>query len=52
MLGGHFIGDYLEVFAHGGVAYLGYNANYKLLRLLGGGIPLPQQDNYLAKAGL
>jgi hypothetical protein len=53
ILGGFFIGDYIEVFATGKVAYVGYNANYRHEKLLGPfgveGIPVPQQDNYLVR---
>ena len=52
LLGGTFIGDYIEVFAHDGVAWVGYNANYRFVPLLGDGVPVPQQDNYLARADL
>jgi hypothetical protein len=52
ILGGSFIGDYIEVFAHGGRAWTHYNANYRSLPLLGEGTPLPQQDNYLDVRGL
>jgi hypothetical protein len=48
LLGGVFIGDYIEVFAHQGTAWVHYNANYTRLRLLGEGFPIPQQDNYLS----
>jgi hypothetical protein len=51
-LGGFFIGDYIEVFAHEGTAYVHYNANYKKLRFVGDGVPVAQQDNYLTKASL
>jgi hypothetical protein len=49
---GQFIGDYFEVFARRGVAYVHYNANYRHVRVLGMGVPIPQQDNYLTKAHL
>lgn len=52
LLGGLFIGDYIEVFAHRGTALVGYNANYTQLRLLGQGFRIPQQDNYLSRRGL
>jgi hypothetical protein len=51
-LHGQFIGDYFEVFARRGVAYVHYNANYRLVRVLGQGIPVRQADNYLTKAHL
>ncbi len=47
LLGGVFIGDYIEVFAHRGTAWVHYNANYTRMRLLGEGFPVAQQDNYL-----
>jgi len=49
LLGGTFIGDYIEIFAHRGRALIGYNANYRKEELLGLGRPIPQQDNYLAR---
>jgi len=52
VFGGLFIGDYIEVFAKGGKALVHYNANYRQVRLLGEGVPVPQQDNYLRKASL
>jgi hypothetical protein len=50
-LGGLFIGDYIEVYAGGGEALVHYNANYRSIRLLGQGVPVPHQDNFLRKAG-
>ena len=35
-----------------GIAYVGYNANYRTIELLGEGRPVPQQDNYLTKREL
>lgn len=52
LLGGSFIGDYIEVFARAGTAYVHYNANYRSLRLIGQGLAIPQQDNYLVKGRL
>ena len=52
LLGGAFIGDYIQVFADRGRAWTGYNANYRSVPLLGDGTPLPQQDNYLSVDGL
>ena len=52
LLGGVFIGDYIEVFAHRGTAWVHYNANYTRLRLLGEGFPIAQQDNYLTITSL
>jgi hypothetical protein len=45
--GGTFIGDYIEVDAHGGVAYLHYTMNYRRQAVLGQGFAINQQDNYL-----
>jgi hypothetical protein len=47
ILGGFFIGDYIEVAAVRGKYWVGYNANYRQERLLAEGVPVPQQDNYL-----
>lgn len=47
LLGGFFIGDYIDVHLLGSTAYVHYNANYRHVALLGQGIPIPQQDNYL-----
>ena len=33
-------------------ALVHYNANYRQIRVLGEGLPVPQQDNYLRKAWL
>jgi hypothetical protein len=52
VLGGFFIGDYIEVFALRNRALVHYNANYRQIRVLGEGLPVPQQDNYLRRAGL
>ena len=52
LLGGFFIGDYIEVFAHNGVVYTHFNANYRNIKLLGEGFPVPQQDNYLDRRKL
>jgi hypothetical protein len=48
ILHGAFIGDYIEVDAKGGRLYIGYNANFRSVPLIGDGVPIPQQDNYLA----
>jgi hypothetical protein len=48
LLGGVFIGDYFQVTALNGRAYIAYNANYVRMRLLGEGPPEFQQDNYLS----
>jgi hypothetical protein len=47
LLGGSFIGDYIEVAAQQGTAYVHYNANYRQVPLLGRGVAIPQQDNFL-----
>jgi hypothetical protein len=52
LLGGFFIGDYIEVFAHDETAWVGYNANYRQVQLLFEGIPISQQDNYLKRTPL
>jgi hypothetical protein len=49
ILGGAFIGDYLEVTANRGQAWVHYNANERHVALLGEGLPIPQQDNYLTR---
>lgn len=49
ILGGRFIGDYIEVVAQRGNAYVHYNANYESIPLLGEGRPIPQQDNFIAR---
>ncbi|MBI4261043.1 MAG: hypothetical protein HY658_10795 [Actinobacteria bacterium] len=48
LLGGFFIGDYIDVAVNGQTAWVGYNANYRRERLLFEGVPIPQQDNYVA----
>jgi hypothetical protein len=52
LLGGVFIGDYIEVFAHHGAAWVHYNANYRQIKLLGAGVPVNQQDNFMRKMRL
>jgi hypothetical protein len=52
LLGGSFIGDYIEVVARNGTAWVHYNANYRHVKLLGEGFAVPQQDNYLARRGM
>ncbi len=47
VLGGFFIGDYIDVHLARDKAYVAYNANYRHVTLLGEGLPIPQQDNYL-----
>jgi hypothetical protein len=49
LLGGSFIGDYIEVATRQGTAYVHYNANYRQVPLLGRGIAIPQQDNFLTQ---
>jgi hypothetical protein len=49
ILGSAFIGDYIQVDAVAGTAYVAYNANLRHVRLLGQGVPIPQQDNYLVR---
>ena len=53
ILGGFFIGDYFEVVAHGGAAWVHFNANYREAKLLDGlideGLPVNQQDNFLIR---
>jgi hypothetical protein len=54
LLGGFFIGDYIEVAGYAGTAYVHYNANYRKVPLLGpfgvSTIPINQQDNFLTLA--
>jgi hypothetical protein len=45
LLGGFFIGDCIEAFAHDRTAWVGDNANYRHVQLLFEGLPIPQQDN-------
>jgi hypothetical protein len=59
LLGGLFIGDYIEVVQVGKNAYVHYNANYRQIPLLGpagppfsGSPPVNQQDNYLSVKGV
>jgi hypothetical protein len=52
LLGGFFIGDYIEVFAHEGNAWVHYNANYRQIQLQGEGRSVNQQDNFLARRPL
>jgi hypothetical protein len=49
ILGAAFIGDYIQVDAVDGTAYVAYNANRRHVRLFGEGVPIPQQDNYLQR---
>ncbi len=50
LLGGSFIGDYIDVSLRGGTAYVAFSANYRHVRLLGDGAAVPQQDNYLLRS--
>jgi hypothetical protein len=51
LLQGIFIGDYIEVTAHKGTAYIGYNMNIrKAVMGLDVGESVKQQDNYLTAA--
>jgi hypothetical protein len=52
VLGGHFIGDYFEVVATSGHAYLNFNLNTRSQQLLGTGQTIHQQDNFFAVAGI
>jgi hypothetical protein len=45
---GLFIGDYLQIDLNAGRVYIHYNANLRHVPLVGEGLPIPQQDNYLA----
>lgn len=49
LLGGLFIGDYIETFTHAGRIWVHYNANYRKTPLLGEGVAVNQQDNFLAR---
>lgn len=49
ILQGQFIGDYIQVDAMHGQAYVAYNANRRSEKLLGQGFAIPQQDNYLVR---
>jgi hypothetical protein len=51
LLHGLFIGDYFQIDANGGRVYIHYNANFRQVPLVGEGVPVPQQDNYLAVRG-
>jgi hypothetical protein len=52
ILGSRFIGDYIEVFAFSRTAWVHFNANYRDVPLLGDGVPVNQQDNFLIRTGL
>jgi len=52
VLGGTFIGDYIEAFAQDHHVLVHFNANYRPVKLLDGlsaGLPVPQQDNFLIR---
>jgi hypothetical protein len=51
ILGGAFIGDYFQIDPNAGRVYVHYNANLRHVPLVGEGVPLPQQDNYLVVKG-
>ena len=51
IFGGVFIGDYMQIDANAGRVYVHYNANLRQVPLVGEGVPIPQQDNYLAVRG-
>jgi len=51
VLGGVFIGDYIEVFANRGRVWTHYTANARQVSLLGLTPPVAQQDNYLSVSG-
>lgn len=52
LLNGFFIGDYIDMAASHGKAFVHFNANYRPVKLFGEGIPVPQQDNYLIRVGM
>jgi hypothetical protein len=49
LLGGFFIGDYIEVAADNGNAWVHYNMNIRDVQILFEGEEVPQQDNFLSK---
>ncbi len=51
LLGGFFIGDYFDVHLLGGRVWVHYNANVRHVQVLGEGLPVPQQDNFLTRLG-
>jgi hypothetical protein len=51
ILRGVFIGDYFQIDANDGRVYVHYNANLRHVPLIGQGVPIPQQDNYLTVRG-
>jgi hypothetical protein len=48
VLHGSFIGDYFEIDVNRDRIYIHYNANTRQVPYIGEGVPLPQQDNFLA----
>jgi hypothetical protein len=50
-LGAQFIGSYWELAAYNGQAWAHYTSTQRLQRVLGQGIPIPQQDNVLSAFG-
>lgn len=50
--GGLFIGDYIEVFARNDRTLVHFNANYRAVEMVGHGVRVPQQDNYLLRRNL
>ena len=52
IFGGYFIGDYFEVSAQSGDAYVHYNASYRRVPFVGDGFPIPQADNFLSRRRL
>jgi hypothetical protein len=52
VLGGAFIGDYIEVLARHDTALVHFNANYRSIQILGEGFRVPQQDNFLVRSRL
>jgi hypothetical protein len=51
ILHGAFIGDYFQIDLNAGRVYVHYNANSRHVALVGQGVPIPQQDHYLAVQG-
>jgi hypothetical protein len=51
-LAGYFIGDYIEVAALRGTAYVHYSASYRRIRFLDEGLPVAQADNFLSRRRL
>jgi hypothetical protein len=62
LLGGIFIGDYIEAFTHANRVWVHWNGNYRKVPLLGAfvdedgnplfpGVPVNQQDNFLTVTG-